>query len=79
MTDKTAGRRVSPGFLWMQAHDEVLSRHHFASVEETTRDHRDEIRVRYLELMCEHGHLVERKPGDDPNLPCGWPGEVRDV
>jgi hypothetical protein len=33
------------------------------------------IRHRYLELMREHGYLVPKKPGDDPNLPCGWPGK----
>lgn len=35
-------------------------------------------RRRYLELLSEHGHLVEREPGDDGNLPCGWPGRVGD-
>jgi hypothetical protein len=34
-------------------------------------------RSRYLELMREHCHLVERQPGDDGNLPCGWPGQPR--
>jgi hypothetical protein len=24
--------------------------------------------------MIEHGHIVKRKPGEDGNLPCGWPG-----
>src|SRR5438046_2731118 len=55
-------RRPSPGVLWQQAEAE----------------HPDDIdahRRRYRELMREHGHLVERKPGDDPNLPCGWPGK----
>lgn len=29
---------------------------------------------RYVELMHEHGHIVDRKPGDDgPVLSCGWP------
>lgn len=31
-------------------------------------------RVEYRRLLREHGHLVERQPGDDLNLPCGWPG-----
>lgn len=30
--------------------------------------------VRYRALLREYGLLVDRKPGDDPNLPCGWPG-----
>lgn len=30
-------------------------------------------RDRYRELLREHGHLVPREPGDDGNLPCGWP------
>ena len=53
--------RPSPGVLWMQAQQE----------------HPQDIAARsarYKELLREHGHLVERKPGDDPNLPCGWPG-----
>lgn len=33
-------------------------------------------RDRYRELLRENGHLVPRKPGDDPNLPCGWPGKA---
>lgn len=30
-------------------------------------------RLRYMELMREHGHIVPKQPGDDGNLPCGWP------
>lgn len=35
-------------------------------------------RERYIELMREHGHIVD---ADDPdagpkNLPCGWPGNT---
>jgi hypothetical protein len=55
-------RRPSPGRLWQQAeqeHPDDIDRH----------------RALYRELMIEHGHLVERKPDDDPNLPCGWPGK----
>lgn len=29
----------------------------------------------YAELMVDFGHLVPRKPGEDRNLPCGWPHE----
>lgn len=29
---------------------------------------------RYRELMRKHGHLVDAKPGEPRNLPCGWPG-----
>lgn len=28
----------------------------------------------YRRLLREHGHLIDRQPGDDGNLPCGWPG-----
>jgi hypothetical protein len=28
----------------------------------------------YHDLMVEHGHIVKAKPGEDCNLPCGWPG-----
>lgn len=29
--------------------------------------------ARYRELLIEHGHLIDRNPGDDGNeLPCGW-------
>lgn len=55
-------RRPSPGALWMQAQ----------------KEHPEDVAAasaRYRELLREHGHLVERKPGDDPNLPCGWPGQ----
>lgn len=39
----------------------------------------DEQRRRYGELLCEHGHIVPREPGDSPNtLPCGWPGSGLD-
>lgn len=30
-------------------------------------------RRRYHDLMVEHGHIVKAKPGEDGNLPCGWP------
>ncbi len=33
-------------------------------------------RAEYRRLLWEHGHLVKREPGDDPNLPCGWPGRA---
>jgi hypothetical protein len=27
----------------------------------------------YRRLLREHGHLIDREPGDDsPLLPCGW-------
>jgi hypothetical protein len=28
----------------------------------------------YRKLMFEIGYLVPKQPGDDGNLPCGWPG-----
>lgn len=34
-------------------------------------------RVRYRELLREHGHLVDKQPGDDDSLACGWPGEPK--
>jgi hypothetical protein len=52
--------RPSLGELWHVAYAE------HGNAEEKRRE-------RYRELLLEHGHLVERKPGDDPNLPCGWP------
>lgn len=33
-------------------------------------------RDRYRELLIEHGHLVPAAPGQDKNLPCGWPGNT---
>lgn len=29
-------------------------------------------RRRYIDLMRAEGHIVKRKPGDEPALPCGW-------
>ena len=55
------GETVSPGRLWYQAAEE-----HPGDKEART--------ARYLDLMREHGHIVEAKPGEDRNLPCGWPG-----
>jgi hypothetical protein len=31
----------------------------------------------YRRLMVAAGYLVPKQPGDDGNLPCGWPGERR--
>jgi hypothetical protein len=56
--------RPSVGALWRQARDE-----HPADNDARKR--------RFIELLREHGHVVDRKPGDDPNLPCGWPGATR--
>ena len=37
-------------------------------------------RKRYHDLMVEHGHIVTAEPGEDRNLPCGWPaGGEREV
>lgn len=33
-------------------------------------------RLRYHDLMVEHGHIVKAEPGQDRNLPCGWPGRA---
>lgn len=52
---------TSPSELWFQAR------------EEHPRDN-EACRVRYHELMVEHGHIVKAEPGEDRNLPCGWPG-----
>lgn len=52
--------RPAPSSLWQQA----------------AREHPhdpDARRRRYVELLREHGHVVDRQPGDDGNLPCGWP------
>lgn len=51
---------TSPAVLYAQAEDE-----HPNDPEKR--------RQRYLELMREHGHIVKAKPGEDRNLPCGWP------
>lgn len=59
-----AGSRLSapsPYELWKQALDEHP-------------DDREAMRNRYRDLLIENLHLVPRKPGDDGNLPCGWPG-----
>lgn len=29
---------------------------------------------RYRQLLREHGLLIDRQPGNDGNLLCGWPG-----
>ena len=31
-------------------------------------------RIRYRELLIEHGHIVKKEQGESSNLPCGWPG-----
>lgn len=52
--------RTSPHALWEQA----------------AREHpNDELArsKRYHDLMVEHGHIVKASPGEDRNLPCGWP------
>lgn len=51
----------SPSELWHQ------------SIAEHPRGSRAQ-KDRYRELAREHGLTVPRKEGDDPNLPCGWPG-----
>ncbi|MGH9095134.1 MAG: hypothetical protein ACRDXE_08230 [Acidimicrobiales bacterium] len=48
-----------PAALWRQAENET--------------DGEADRRARYLELMREHGHIVAARPGEDRNLPCGWP------
>lgn len=47
---------IPPGVLWQQAHDEHPT-------------DPDSARIRYRELMREHGHLI---PGKPTPLPCGW-------
>lgn len=51
---------TTPNALWRQAEAEHPG----------DPDARD---ARYLDLMREHGHVVKAKPGQDRNLPCGWP------
>ncbi len=51
----------SPMQLWLQAEQE----HPIDG---------DGRRRRYIELMRAEGHIVKAKPGEDRNLPCGWPG-----
>jgi hypothetical protein len=46
--------RPSPFQLWQQAQNEG-----------STDDERGR---RYLELMVEHGHIIDREPGDDSPL-----------
>lgn len=46
---------------------------HAQAVREVDAARADKIRERFHELMKEHGHIVPAQPGDDPNLPCGWP------
>lgn len=36
-------------------------------------DRPDAMRMRYVELMREQGHIRDRQPGDRADLPCGWP------
>jgi hypothetical protein len=49
----------SPYQLWQQAQDEG-----------GTKDERGR---RYIELMVEHGHIIDREPGDDsPLFACGY-------
>jgi hypothetical protein len=59
-------RLVSPHVLWRKASAEYP-------------DDRTACRDRYIELMREHGHIVKAEPGQDRNLPCGWPGRRPDV
>lgn len=54
----------SPFQLWMQ------------SIHEKGMNDPEGQRERYLELMREEGHIVKAKPGEDRNLPCGWPGSA---
>lgn len=50
----------SPAVLWYQA-------------EQEHPDDLDTRRVRYLELMREHGHIIKREPGDNsPLFSCGY-------
>jgi hypothetical protein len=43
----------------------------YAQAEKEHPHDREALRDRYRQLMIEHGHLVERQPGDDGSLPCG--------
>lgn len=56
-------RAFSPFHLWTRAGGCVLHN------EITHAD--DEL---YRDLMIAAGYVVPRRPGDDGNLPCGWPG-----
>ncbi len=55
-------RKPSPYDLWHQAGDEFP-------------DNEAARRIRYVALMREHRYLRPTLPGEDPNLPCGWPGK----
>lgn len=52
--------KLSPGELWNQAHDEYP-------------DDAPARGERYVALMREHGHIVDREPGDtSPLFACGY-------
>lgn len=42
-----------------------------AQAEQEHPHDREAMQARYRELLVQHGHLVERGPGDDGSLPCG--------
>lgn len=61
--------RPHPAALWRQATDEIDAACRAGG------DPMADPGPRYRELMREHGHLVPLEPGENRNLPCGWPGE----
>jgi hypothetical protein len=67
-TEELQMKKPSPHELWAQAVEETAEMWH-------GQEREDALDRRYRGLMREHGYLVDRKPGDDPNLPCGWPGD----
>lgn len=56
-----AASKPSPFVLWRQSCDV------YRQGTEAQRD-------LYHDLMVKHGHIVKAKPGENRNLPCGWPG-----
>lgn len=55
----------APGELWEQATKEAIAAEGAGFSSERRRR-------RYIELMREHGHVVDREPGDTTTLlPCG--------
>lgn len=62
----SVGAEKQPHELWQMAHNEHP-------------DDPAERRVRYMELMIEAGHVIEKKPGPQPPPPAdtlsGWAGD----
>lgn len=58
-------RAFGPADLWRRAGGRVIDL--------DTGDYVEVDRDLYRGLMMAAGYIVSRRPGDDGNLPCGWP------